>query len=184
MSFLLFYILTELVKNTMKCLLVILIAIEWILQICIGADCEYKDAPSGRFLDLDALAHTTIEYEHEDNGNVYTYTPCKNAAGECPNGGGGGGTNTGMSVQTNKNNEAICYILANMDADITPTYNDEGNGTWTFIFANGDPGGNCTTNRILGIILFCNPQGSDYKVLGVGMYVCIYFCTQNRNNII
>eukprot|EP00483_Globobulimina_turgida_P000189 UN00189 len=81
---------------------ILFITAQLIFELCIGQYCVYTDAGSGRKLYLDALEHATLRFTADEfnDKHTYTYTPCRNAAGECPHSSGSGGINTAMCRQT------------------------------------------------------------------------------------
>mmetsp|Transcript_58998 Transcript_58998/g.93879 ORF Transcript_58998/g.93879 Transcript_58998/m.93879 type:complete len:377 (+) Transcript_58998:158-1288(+) len=132
--------------------------------------CEYTDSASGRKLYLDALADATMTHTGSASNPLdrytYTFTPCRNAAGECDS--SGGGVDTAMCRQTLDEDTSLCMVIANYDASIQPTFSSTGNGTWNFIFQNGDSTG-CPSqqNRELSLTLYCREQ-FDYLVHDAG----------------
>eukprot|EP01084_Bolivina_argentea_P246073 411885_1 len=151
----------------MKFILVFSI-IQLILKQCtnvMGQNCVYTDPISGNKLYLDALQHTTLIHTANEtiDQHTYTYTPCRNAAGECTD---GYSITTSMCRQTLDNKPDVCNVIANMDSTVMPTYFEE-NSTWWFQFKNGDDVG-CGANRVFNSYFVCDMTAGDYKIVSAG----------------
>eukprot|EP01084_Bolivina_argentea_P182040 314345_1 len=131
------------------------------LIYCIAQNCVYTDEATGYKLYLDALEHATLVFEADEisDKHTYTYTPCRNAAGECPNSEGSGGLNVAMCRQTVSGDPTICTVIADMDST-NPQFNPAGNGTWRFQFQNGDDEG-CGEPRQFDVYLVCDMSAGD-----------------------
>eukprot|EP01084_Bolivina_argentea_P085819 155120_1 len=152
----------------MRALLLLLFIIIQLIYSLFGQNCVYSDSTSGYTLYLDALAHATLRFtaNEPDDKHTYTYTPCRNAAGECPNSSGEGGINTAMCRQTLSTDPSVCTVIANTDST-QPSYNPSGNGTWEFQFSNGDDEG-CGSPRNFNVFLVCDMNAGDYKIVSAG----------------
>ena len=157
----------------MRALLLSHIALQYITTISNAENCVYTDSGTGVKLYLSALEHSTLSAVADESldEHTYTYTPCRNAAGTCPNSQGSGGTHTSMVRQTIDTDSDVCVVIADVDSSVNPTYNPssfDGNGSWTFQYRNGDQA-NCDGPRELQVELVCDLSAGDYTVDSVGM---------------
>ena len=143
------------------------IILQFISIICHAQNCVFTDQ-TGAKLYLDALEHSTLTYSPDSplDRHLYTFTPCRNAAGECPD--SSGGTNTAMVRQTMTGDDSVCKVIANYDSSITPSFSDSLNGTWEFQYQNGDSDG-CDEARSFNAFFFCDLNVGDYQITGGGM---------------
>merc|ERR1719411_999197 len=141
--------------------------IQLIFQLCIGQNCVYEDANTGYKLYLDALEHATLTFTDDQriDEHTYTYTPCRNGAGECST---DSGTNTAMCRQTLSTDDTVCVVIANVDSSVVPSFNTDSNpnGTWEFQFNNGDE---CNSvPRSFNVYLDCDLEAGDYQITEAG----------------
>eukprot|EP00483_Globobulimina_turgida_P012385 UN12408 len=72
-----------------------------------------------------------------------------------------------MCRQTLDGQADICTVIANVDSSVSPTYNDNADGTWEFIFQNGDDEG-CGAPRKFNVFLYCDETAGDYQIVSAG----------------
>eukprot|EP01083_Nonionella_stella_P218179 782601_1 len=149
--------------------ILVFIVTHLIFTQCIAQNCVYTDPATGYKLYLDALEHTSLMITAEEaiDKHTYTYTPCRNAAGECPNSSGSDGLHTSMCRQTLITDPSVCTVIADMNSSVMPTYNPSGNGTWQFQFQNGDDEG-CGAPRTINIFFMCDMSAGDYQIQSAG----------------
>ena len=150
----------------------LLISIYYILDLVIS-QCIYTDPNTQQKLYLDALSSIKLIYHNtqESDGHTYTYTPCRNAAEECPDSEGSGGLHTSMCSQTLDHDPTVCNVIANIDSSVVPEYDPNNQaGTWTFNFANGD-NKNCGTARKFNVYFYCDMNAGDYTILNAGITI-------------
>ena len=142
------------------------------VSIVKGKNCVYKDSSTGQILYLDALEHATLALTSSDprDDHTYTYTPCRNAAGNCSSqSSGSGGKQTSMVRQSKEDDPNFCSVVANVDFTVTPTFiPNANNGTWTFEFENGDDTG-CATARKFRVDFVCDHSAGDYQIQNGGI---------------
>eukprot|EP00483_Globobulimina_turgida_P008483 UN08500 len=133
------------------------------------AQCVFTDSNTGAVLYLDALQTATLIFTADEfnDKHTYTFTPCRDAAGECPNSSGSNGKNTGQVIQTFNDDPEICTVISFFDSTVQPMYNSMGNGTWQFQYQNGDDEG-CGTPRSFYAYFICDMTAGDYQVVSAG----------------
>jgi len=165
----------------MRALPLVALSAQMISQQTFGQSCVYKDSSSGEVLYLDALAHAQLTWTvtEENEEHTYTYTPCRNAAGDCPDSEGSGGTHTSMVRQT-KDGDDLCVVVANFDSSVMPEYDSvSSNGTWTFAFSNGDSTG-CPNARAFQVDFMCDQTAADFHIQEGGeLRSCEYYMHVN-----